>query len=101
MAEETTQAAKARRTFDSAYGFSFSVAVGLILFIAGLIISLTVGEGTSIGLIFGIPSLVAGLIIPMIMMRDLFKSSEIRQPCPNCGETIRTTDATLQLRCPR
>src|SRR5437660_12188813 len=98
MAEETTQATKPRRTFDSAYGFSFSVAVGLILFIAGLMISLTVGQGTSIGLIFGIRLLVAGLIIPMIMMRDFFVSWEIREPCPNCAATIRTSDAPLQLR---
>jgi len=98
--EETNKQAKPRKTFDSAYGFSFSIAVGLILFIAGLIISLTVGQGTSIGLIFGIPLLVAGLIIPMFMMRDLFKTNEVKEPCPNCGETIRTSDATLQLRCP-
>src|SRR5262252_1754150 len=100
MAEETTPVAKPRRTFDSAYGFSFSVAVGLILFITGLIISLTVGQGTSIGLIFGIPLLVAGLIIPMFMIRDLFKTNEIKAPCPSCGATIRTSDATLQMRCP-
>lgn len=99
MAEETDNT-KPRRTFDSAYGFSFSIAVGLVLFIAGLIISLTVGQDRSIGLIFGIPLLVAGLIIPMFMMRDLFKTNEIREPCPNCGATIRTSDATLQLRCP-
>ena len=100
MAEERETAKPPRRTFDSAYGFSFSIAVGLILFIAGLIIALTVGEGTSIGLIFGIPLLVAGLIIPMFMMRDLFKTNEIREPCPNCGAEIKTSDATLQLRCP-
>ena len=99
MAEETTQVAKPRRTFDSAYGFSFSVAVGLILFITGLIISLTVGQGTSIGLIFGIPLLAAGLMIPMFMLRDLFVTAEVKEPCPNCGATIRTSDATLQLRC--
>ena len=99
MAEQTTQVAKPRRTFDSAYGFSFSVAVGLILFIAGLIISLTVGQGTSIGLIFGIPLLAAGLMIPMFMLRDLFVTAEVKEPCPNCGATIRTSDATLQLRC--
>src|SRR5438128_6797107 len=90
---------KTGRTFDSAYGFSFSIALGLILFIAGLVISLTLGEGTSIGLIFGIPLLVAGLIIPVFMMRDLFKTNEINAPCPNCSTTIRTSDATLQLRC--
>ena len=99
MAEETTGKAKSGKTFDSAYGFSFSVAVGLALFIAGLVISLTLGEGTSIGLIFGIPLLVAGLVIPVFMMRDLFKTNEIKEPCPNCGATIKTSDATLQLRC--
>src|SRR5947208_1823358 len=100
MAQETTRKVKPGRTFDAAYGFSFSIAVGLALFIAGLIISLTVGEGTSVGLIFGIPLLAAGLIIPLFMMRDLFKTNEIKEPCPNCGATVRTSDATLQLRCP-
>ncbi|HVS81043.1 MAG TPA: hypothetical protein VHE60_04855 [Pyrinomonadaceae bacterium] len=100
MAEETTEKPKPRRTFDSAYGFSFSIAVGLVLFIAGLVISLTLGGGTSTGLIFGIPLLVAGLIIPVFMMRGLFKTNEIKAPCPNCGETIKTSDATLHLRCP-
>src|SRR5262249_28067756 len=91
---------KPRRTFDSAYGFSFSVAVGLVLFISGLIISLTVGGSTIVGLIFGIPLLVAGLVIPLFMVRDLFKANEVKAPCPNCGATLRTSDATLQLRCP-
>ena len=100
MAEETTQRASGR-TFDSAYGFSFSIAVGLVLFIAGLVISLTLSDGTSIGLIFGIPLLVAGLIIPVFMMRDLFKTNEINAPCPNCGAPIRTSDATLRLKCTR
>ena len=87
-----------KRTFDSAFGFSFSIAVGLLLFIAGLVISLTIGE--SIGLIFGVPLLVVGLVIPLFMMRGLFKTNEIKEPCPNCGATIKTSDATLQLRCP-
>lgn len=100
MPEETTERAQSRKTFDSAYGFSFSIAVGLVLFIAGLLVSLTVGGGTSMGLIFGIPLLVAGLVIPLLMMRDLFKTSEIQEPCPKCGATIKTSDATLQLRCP-
>lgn len=99
MAEKQTEDLKAHRTFDSAYGFSFSIAIGLALFIAGLVISLTIGEGTSIGLIFGIPLLVAGLIIPVFMMRDLFKTNEIKAPCPGCGAPIRTSDATLQLKC--
>src|SRR5713226_6291256 len=99
MEEKHPENAKSRRTFDSAYGFSFSIAVGLALFIAGLVISLTLGQGTDIGLIFGIPLLVAGLIIPVFMMRDLFKTNEIKSPCPNCGTIISTSDATLQLKC--
>ena len=101
MAQETTERVKTGRTFDSAYGFSFSIAVGLVLFIAGLVISLTLSDSTSIGLIFGIPLLVAGLVIPIFMMRDLFKTNEINAPCPNCGSPIRTSDATLRLKCPR
>jgi predicted RNA-binding Zn-ribbon protein involved in translation (DUF1610 family) len=96
--EPTTQ--KRGRTFDSAYTFSFAIAVGLILFIGGLIISLTLGNGTSIGLIFGIPLLVAGLILPLFMMRDLFKQNEVAGPCPYCSAPIRTSDATLSLMCP-
>ena len=63
MAEETSER-KPAKTFDSAYGFSFSIAVGLILFIAGLVISLTLSDGTKIGLIFGIPLLIAGPCFP-------------------------------------
>jgi len=99
MAEEKTGRVRTGRTFDSAYGFSFSIAVGMALFIAGLVISLTLGQGTTIGLMFGIPLLVAGLIIPFFMLRDLFKTNEIKAPCPNCGASIKTSDATLQLRC--
>ena len=100
MAEPEAKEAKSRRTFDSAYGFSFAIAVGLALFIAGLVVTLTVGEGTSTGLIFGVPLIFTGLVVPVVMMRGLFKSSEIKEPCPGCGETIKTSDATLQLRCP-
>jgi hypothetical protein len=94
------EAAKSGRTFDSAYSFSFSIAVGLILFIAGLVISLTLGQSASIGLIFGIPLLVAGLVLPLIMMRDLFHHNEVSGDCPFCGASIKTSDATIRLNCP-
>jgi hypothetical protein len=92
-------AAKTGRTFDSAYSFSFSIAVGLILFIAGLVISLTIGQGAMIGLIFGIPLLIAGLVLPLFMVRDLFRQNDVVGPCPFCGAQIRTSDATLRLKC--
>jgi DNA-directed RNA polymerase subunit RPC12/RpoP len=72
----------------------------LILFIGGLVISLTVGGGTSLGLIFGIPLLLAGIAVPLIMMRDQFKQSEVAGPCPYCGAQIKTSDATIRLECP-
>src|SRR5712691_7752021 len=65
-----------------------------------LVPPLTVGGGTSSGFIFGVPLILAGLVIPIFMMRDLFRTSEIKEPCPNCGAIIKTSDATLQLRCP-
>jgi hypothetical protein len=95
-----TEVAKSGRTFDSAYGFSFSIAVGLVLFIAGLVITLTLGQGATIGLVFGIPLLIAGLVLPVFMMRDLFQKNEIEGDCPFCGAPIKTTDATIRLNCP-
>lgn len=98
--DDRPDAAKSHKTFDSAYSFSFSIAIGLVLFIAGLVISLTLGRGTTIGLIFGIPLLIAGLILPLFMMRDLFHHNEVSGPCPYCGAPIKTSDATIRLNCP-
>lgn len=86
------------RSFDSAYGFSFAIAIGLLFFIAGLVITLTLGEGT-VGLIFGIPLLIAGLVLPLIMMRGLFARNEVSGACPYCATPIKTSDATIRLRC--
>ncbi len=99
MESETPERVKPGRGFDSAYSFSFAIGIGLILFIAGLVISLTLGEGT-IGLIFGIPLLIAGLVLPLIMMRDMFTQNEVKGPCPYCSKQIKTSDATIRLRCP-
>ena len=99
MEDNRSSVRKAGRSFDSAYGFSFAIGIGLILFIAGLVISLTLGEG-SIGLIFGIPLLTAGLVLPLVLMRDLFKQNEVSGPCPYCSASIKTSDATIRLRCP-
>jgi predicted RNA-binding Zn-ribbon protein involved in translation (DUF1610 family) len=100
MSTKEPATVKPAKTFDSAYGFSFAIAIGLILFIAGLVVSLTVGGGTSLGLIFGIPLLVAGLAVPLIMMRDQFKQNDFAEPCPYCGTLIKTSDATIRLECP-
>lgn len=100
MNQNRPEVAKSGRTFDSAYSFSFSIAVGLVLFIAGLIISLTFGQSATIGLIFGIPLLLAGLILPLFMMRDLFHHNEVDGACPYCGAPIKTSDATIRLNCP-
>jgi DNA-directed RNA polymerase subunit RPC12/RpoP len=100
MEDKTSDTVKAGRSFDGAYGFSFAIALGLILFIAGLIITLTLGQGTSIGLIFGIPLLIAGVVLPLIMMRGGLKQTIVSGACPYCGTPIKTTDATIRLNCP-
>jgi len=91
---------KSGRTPDSAFSFSFAIAIGLLLFIAGLVITLTLGDGGGIGIFFGIPLLLAGLVVPLIMMRSLFKQNEVTGPCPHCGAPIKTSDATIRLECP-
>ncbi|MGA9996735.1 MAG: hypothetical protein WBP93_15055 [Pyrinomonadaceae bacterium] len=93
-------AATPGKTFDSAYGFSFAIALGLLLFIAGLVLMLALGMGTGVGLVFGLPLLLAGLIVPLFMVRDIFTRNEISGPCPYCGTNIMTTDATLKMNCP-
>jgi len=100
MSAKEPASAKSGRTLDSAYSFSFAVAVGLILFIAGLIISLTLADGSSIALFFGIPLLFAGLVVPLIMLRGFFKQIEVTGPCPYCSAPIKTSDATIGLECP-
>jgi predicted RNA-binding Zn-ribbon protein involved in translation (DUF1610 family) len=100
MSAEEPVREKTGRSFDSAYGFSFAIAIGLVLFIAGLVVSLALGEGTSIGLIFGIPLIVAGLAVPVFMMRGEFKQTEVAGDCPYCGAAIKTSDATIRLECP-
>ena len=100
MAGNRVQEVKGHRTFDSAYSFSFSIALGLLLFIGGLVISLTFGSGNAVGLIFGIPLLIAGLVLPLIMMRNLFSKNEVSDFCPYCSTPIKTSDSTLRLECP-
>jgi predicted RNA-binding Zn-ribbon protein involved in translation (DUF1610 family) len=100
MADDVSETGKTGRKFDSAFWFSFIIALGLILFIAGLIISLTLGQGSSVGLIFGIPLLVVGLILPLFMMRDVFKHNDVSGVCPYCSAPIKTSDATIRLNCP-
>jgi hypothetical protein len=87
------------RSFDSAYGFSFAIAVGLFFFIAGLVMTLILGQESTYGLVFGIPLLIAGLVLPLFMMRGLFARNEVSGNCPYCDAPIRTSDATLRLRC--
>ena len=100
MEAKRPAAVKPSRTFDEAYGFSFAIGLGLLLFIGGLVLSLTIGQESSYGLFFGIPMILAGLIIPFFMMRGSFARNEIVAPCPACGHEIKTTDATMQLDCP-
>lgn len=102
MADNVTQPGKPARKYDRAFGFSFSIALGLILFIAGLMISLMLGfgEGNGVGLIFGIPLVVIGIALPLFMMRDVFKHSDVSGVCPYCSAPIKTSDATIRLNCP-
>ncbi len=100
MEDKRLDTVKAGRKPDSAYGFSFAIALGLVLFIGGLVITLTLGEGTSIGLFFGIPLLLAGLVLPLIMMRSGLRHHILNEACPYCGAAIKTSDATIRLNCP-
>ena len=100
MSAKQPVTAKPARTPDSAFTFSFAIAIGLILFIAGLVVSLTLGGGSSVALIFGLPLLFAGLLVPLFMMRNFFTRNDVTGSCPHCGASLRTSDATIRLQCP-
>jgi len=100
MSANEPETSKTVRRPDAGFSFSLAITIGLILFIAGLVLSLTLGQGSVIGLIFGIPLLIAGLIVPLIMMRQAFTQNEVSGACPHCSAPIRTSDATLRLECP-
>lgn len=100
MSSQELDSPKPVKRFDSAYGFSFAIAIGLLLFIGGLVISLTLGQGTTIGLVFGIPLLLAGLIVPLLMMRGQFSQNDIAGACPYCGAAVKTSDSAIRLECP-
>lgn len=89
----------AGRQADGAFGFSIAIGIGLLLFIAGLIVSLALADGTAVGFLFGIPLMMAGVILPLFMMRQNFTGHNIEAPCPHCGAPIKTTDGTLKLEC--
>jgi predicted RNA-binding Zn-ribbon protein involved in translation (DUF1610 family) len=88
------------RRIDGAYGFSLSIALGLVLFIGGLVISVALGMSAGTGLLFGIPLMLAGLVIPLFMMREHFSQQDVKGACPDCGSDIHTTEATVRINCP-
>ena len=100
MEDKTSKTVKTGRTFDGATGFSFAIALGLLLFISGLIITLTIGQGGTLGLIFGVPMLVAGIVLPLVMVRNGLRQTIVNGNCPYCNTAIQTTDATIRLNCP-
>jgi len=88
------------RSMDGAFGFSLSIGLGLILFIGGLIVAVMFNDDKGIGLLFGIPMILAGVILPLFMMRDVLKRNVVSGACPYCGAPIKTSDATIRLNCP-
>ncbi|HEY0006964.1 MAG TPA: hypothetical protein VGB17_19445 [Pyrinomonadaceae bacterium] len=101
MEAKRPQSIKPPRSFDSAYGFSFSIALGLLLFIAGLVLTVFINDGNfGVGLVFGIPLLIVGLLVPLVMMRDVFSRHEVDGECPVCGTHLKTSDSTIRLECP-
>ena len=100
MSSREPAGAKPGRTPDSAYSFSLAIAIGLLLFIAGLAVSLTLADSSAIGLFFGIPLLLAGLVVPLVMLRGIFNLNDVAGPCPYCAAPIKMSDATIRLECP-
>ena len=88
------------RSVDGAMGFSLSIGIGLVLFIGGLVVAILFSDDNSVGLLFGIPMIVAGVVLPLFMMREHFTSNDAEATCPACEKTIKASNHKLQLDCP-
>jgi hypothetical protein len=93
MAEETTQQAKTGRTFDSAYGFSFSIAVGLVLFHRGPGAQSDLEQWHEHRAHLWYPAPTCRFDHSGLHDARPVQDNEINAPCPNCGAAIRTSDA--------
>src|SRR2546423_595862 len=67
QARRPASARATERTFDSAYGFSFSIALGLILFIGGRVLCPSLGGGAGHGLGVRATLLDCGVAAPLFV----------------------------------
>jgi DNA-directed RNA polymerase subunit RPC12/RpoP len=70
-------------------GVGAGTAIGFILIAIGIMVSFTV-----VGLVVGIPMILAGVAYPMIAR------SLIRGQCPYCGRNVSAMNSRPGIRCP-
>ncbi len=86
----TTQSAKA---VGVAAGTTLGFGCGVMLFVVGLLISLT-----GIGVIIGVPLMLAGILTPIFGL--LMGLAKIKGPCPYCGTLVYASSSDPGVTCP-
>ncbi|HZS44500.1 MAG TPA: hypothetical protein VFC63_05315 [Blastocatellia bacterium] len=79
---------------------ALSIVIGIVLVIVGLFISFFFGISTVIGFLFGIPIIVVGIAIPLLMMGVSPEAKNVRGRCPHCGKMIAVPRHLRQTECP-
>jgi hypothetical protein len=95
-----TGASRIGRTPQEVHFILFSVALGLLLILGGLLIILFSSEAAGSGRVFSVPLIIGGLFAPHIAIRLLGTRDEVSGPCPYCWSPVKTSDSALKLNCP-
>jgi hypothetical protein len=88
------------RTHQDVHLILFSIALGLLLILAGLFIILFFGEEAGSVQVFGVPLIIGGLFAPHLAMRVFLTRCEISGPCPYCWSHVKPSESALELNCP-
>ena len=74
-------------------GLVGGIGCGAMLFIMGLLLSMT-----GVGLIIGVPMMVAALFMPFLM--PALGLAQIKGPCPYCSTTVYAQSTAPGVTCP-
>jgi len=78
---------------------AISIVIGVALILVGLFISFFFGIATVVGFLFGIPIILVGIAIPLLMMGVSPEAKDIRSRCPHCGKMIVVPKHLRQTEC--
>lgn len=98
-ATRAVKAAAPEATKHTVSSVALSVVVSLALVITGVAFTVTMAF-SGVGLLVGIPFLIAGVAAPFILLRGMFRREKLAGACPHCGAHISLAAHLSEASCP-